>query len=85
MNDFIFTKKWLKEYDKLSISNQQRIVNKLKILKNYDDLNLILKNLEWFYPATHRLRVWNLRIILKKINNNLFYILDVWNRWDIYK
>lgn len=57
----------------------------MKLLKTYDDLNLILKSLEWFHPATHRLRVWNLRVILKKISDSEFYIIDVWNRWDIYK
>ena len=85
MNNFIFTKKWLKEYNKLAISNQKRIFNKLTFLKNHDNINLILKNLEWFFPVTHRLRVWNLRIILEKKEDNLYYIIDIWNRCDIYK
>ena len=85
MNNFIFTKKWLKEYNKLAISNQKRIFNKLTFLKNHGNINLILKSLEWFLPATHRLRIWNLRIILEKKEDDLYYIIDIWNRWDIYK
>jgi len=84
MNNFIFTKKWKKEFEKLDKINQNRIINKLKFLKNSINLWLTLKSLENFGCTTHRLRIWNLRIILKKDINN-YYILDVWNRWEIYK
>lgn len=85
MNTFIFTNKWKKEFEKLDKINQIRIINKLKFLKKYDSGCLILKSLEWMDPATHRLRIWNLRVILQKVSNNEFHILNVWNRWDIYK
>ena len=85
MNNFIFTIKGKKQFDKLDDINQLRIINKLKFLKNHLNLSWVLKNLENFSPATHRLRVWNLRVILEKIDNETFKILNVWNIWDIYK
>ncbi len=84
MNNFIFTKKWKKIYDKLDDSSKNRIINKLKFLKTHKNIVLILKRLENFYPATHRLRIWNLRVILQKKEDN-YYIIDLWFRWDVYK
>jgi mRNA-degrading endonuclease RelE of RelBE toxin-antitoxin system len=85
MYSFIFTKIWEKEFLKLDKQAQQRVLNKLKILKNNSNLNNNFKILTDMLPATHRLRIWNIRIILQKINESTFYILDIWFRWDIYK
>jgi mRNA-degrading endonuclease RelE of RelBE toxin-antitoxin system len=85
MNNFIFTIRWKKDFDKIDSVNKTRILNKLRFLKEVSDLWLYFKKLENFYPATHRLRVWDLRIILEKVDNNNFKILNIWNRGDIYK
>jgi len=86
MYKFIFTKNWKKYFDKLEKQSKDRIIKKLISIKEVDDIFVYFKKLENLLPATHRLRVWNIRVILEfdKINKS-FYILDVWNRWDIYK
>ena len=83
---FIFNKLSSKKFSKLSENNQNRIIEKLEFLKKLENIFFYLKKLENFYPATHRIRVWSIRLVLeydKEIDS--FYILDVWNRWDIYK
>jgi len=86
MYKFIFTKNWKKSFDKLENNYQDRIIKKLTSIKQSDDIFVYLKKIENLLPATHRLRVWNIRVILEfdKINMS-FYVLDVWKRWDIYK
>lgn len=85
MNSFIFTKIWEKEFLKLWNLDQQRVLKKLKILKNNLNPWNNLKSLLNMSPATHRIRIWNIRVILQKVDENIFYILDIWHRWDIYK
>ena len=85
MYTFIFTKHWEKEFKKLSKENQSRVLKKLKNLKEVENIYIFLKQLENFQPYTHRLRIWDIRVLLKKKDKNTFYILNVWNRWDIYK
>jgi len=82
---FVFTKNWEKEFKKLSKEDQNRIIKKLKNLKTVENIYYFLKKLENFQPYTHRLRVWNIRLLLKKENETTFYVLNVWYRWDIYK
>jgi len=85
MNNFIFTKNWEKAFLNLDKSEQERVIKKLKLFK--DNLILInnLKSLTNMLPATHRLRIWSIRVIVQKIDENTYYILDIWYRWDIYK
>lgn len=85
MYNFIFTKYWKKEFLRLDKWVQDRIINKLKYLKENLEKTDNLKNLKDMEPATHRLRVWSIRIILRKVDENNFFILDIWYRWDIYK
>ncbi len=85
MYNFIFTKIWKREFDKLTNIDKSRIIKKLKFLKEKLDTSNALKPLNNFLPATHRLRIWNIRIILQKVDNDNFYILDIWYRGDIYK
>jgi len=85
MYNFIFTKIWKREFDKLTNIDKSRIIKKLKFLKEKLDTSNTLKPLNNFLPATHRLRIWNIRIILQKVDNDNFYILDLWYRGDIYK
>lgn len=84
MNKFIFTKKSEKEFLFLDKEIQNRVLKKLLFLKNIEDLSAFLKVLVNFSPATHRLRVWNYRLILKKEDTN-YIILSIWIRWSIYK
>jgi mRNA-degrading endonuclease RelE of RelBE toxin-antitoxin system len=85
MYSFIFTKIWEKKFLKLWSQDQERVLKKLKTYKNNWNLWNNFKSLIEFLPATHRIRIWNIRIILQKIDEKTFYILDVWYRWDIYK
>jgi len=85
MYNFIFTKIWKREFVKLTNIDKSRIIKKLKFLKEKLDTSNTLKPLNNFLPATHRLRIWNIRIILQKVDNDNFYILDLWYRGDIYK
>lgn len=86
---FIFTKQAEIAFLKLSKAIQERIISKLKELKNHNDILSMLKRLTDFEPATHRLRIGIYRIILelKKHEKNQFefWILDVGHRKDIYR
>lgn len=89
MNTFIFTKKTEKEFLKLPSSVQERIIAKLKELKQHADVFSLLKRLHDFEPATHRLRIGSHRLILGLKNQNTdhveFWILDLGDRKDIYR
>lgn len=85
MYSFIFTKIWEKEFLKLDTLSQNRVIKKLQLLKESDDINHYLKTLVNFTPATHRLRIWSIRVILQKTDETTFYILDIGYRWNIYK
>lgn len=86
---FIFTKQAKKAFLKLPKAIQERIISKLKELKNHNDILSALKRLSDFEPATHRLRIGAYRIILElkeqKENQFEFWILDAAHRKDIYR
>lgn len=91
MVEFVFTKYAEKEFLKLSQIDRDRISEKLKELKNCENIFPFLKRLVDFEPATHRLRIGNYRLILmlnekssgsKTLN---FLVLDVGHRKDIYR
>lgn len=85
MYSFVFTKKWEKEFLKLSSMDKERIIKKLRYLKTNLDNSNNIKSLIDMNPATHRIKIWSIRIILQKIDDFTFHILDIWYRWDIYK
>ena len=89
MNQFIFTKKAEERFLDLPKSIQERIITKLKNLKQHDDILSILKRLHYLEPASHRLRVGNYRLILElkkqTQKETIFWILGVGDRKDIYK
>jgi len=86
MNEFVFTKKAEKRFLKLPKSVQSRILDKLKDLKNHEDIFSILKRLYHLEPATHRLRVGDYRLIFEqKQQGTTFWVLDVGDRKNIYK
>jgi len=57
MNIFIFSKKAEKDFLKLEKNTQERILEKLKELKNHLNLISVLKKVVDLEPATHRLRI----------------------------
>ncbi|MDD3794023.1 MAG: hypothetical protein PHI37_04375 [Candidatus Gracilibacteria bacterium] len=85
MNNFIFTKNGEKAFLNLDKNEQERVIKKLKLFK--DNLILVnnLKSLTNMSPATHRLRIGSIRVIVQKIDENTYYILDIGYRGDIYK
>lgn len=89
MVTFIFTKQAAKAYEKLPKTVRVRVIEKLKELKIHDDIFSILKRLESFKPATHRLKIGNYRLILElreqTDKDSIFWILDIGHRKDIYR
>lgn len=89
MVTFIFKKPAEKRFKKLPPHVQERILERLRVLKEHPDIFLILKRLNDFEPATHRLRVGTYRLILELKKNQgenlIFSVLDVGHRRDIYK
>lgn len=89
MVTFIFTKQAKKAYERIPKTIQARVIEKLKELKNHGDIFSILKRLENFKLATHRLRIGNYRLILElreqTDKDSIFWVLDIGHRKDIYK
>ena len=82
--NFVFTKYAEKQFLKLEIKIQQRIKNKLIILKQ--DKNLFDQNIKAIInlkPITHRIRVGSHRLLLKQEAQN-YTILKVGHRKEIY-
>ncbi len=84
MYTFVFTKLTQKLWSKLDNTVQTRIVEKLKYLKTVENINLYLKVIKGSQEATHRARVGDYRIILKR-EGNTFYMIDIDKRKDVYK
>lgn len=89
MITFIFTKQAAKACERVPKTVQARVIEKLKELKIHDDILSVLKRLENFKPATHRLRIGNYRLILElreqTDKDSIFWILDIGHRKDIYR
>ena len=85
MYSFIFTSYGKKVFQKLSSYDQDRILNKLRFFKQVPDIFVYAEKLVNFPWATHRLRVWDMRIILSQKSKREFYVADIWYRGDIYK
>lgn len=89
MVTFVFTKKSEKRFLSLSVAVRERVFEKLRALKNHDDIFSVLKKLHYLEPATHRLRIGDYRLILelsgRKGESVKFLVLDVGDRKDVYK
>jgi len=85
MNSFIFTKFAQKKFLKLEKTTQERIRAKMLELKNHEHLAADLKFLTHFTHATHRLRVGAYRLILQRVTETDFLIIDVGHSSQIYK
>ncbi|MEK7528764.1 MAG: type II toxin-antitoxin system RelE/ParE family toxin [Patescibacteria group bacterium] len=89
MVTFAFTQKAKKVFYKLPQTIQERVLEKLKELKNNDDILSVVKRLSDFKYATHRLRIGMYRLILQLKEHTSdyveFWIVDIGHRKDIYK
>jgi len=89
MNSFVFTEYAKKRFLKLNSSDRERVLLKLEFLKGASGVVALMRKLRDFEPATHRLRVGNLRLILKMevVRDGWceFVILDIGHRRNIYK
>lgn len=85
MISFIFTRFAQKKFLKLDNVLQERIRGKLRLLKQQEQLAGFLKPLTNFYPATHRLRVGAYRIIVQRLSEAEYLVLDIGHRSEIYK
>ncbi len=85
MITFEFTRFAEKKFLKMEKSVRERILEKLIILKQQEQIDAVLKPLANFEPATHRLRIGSYRLILQRISSVHFLVLDVGNRSDIYQ
>ncbi len=89
MITFIFGKEAGKKFTNLEKIERERISNKLKVLKNHPNIFSVLTKLEDFGLATHRIRIGNVRLILKlekhEKQNIEFFILKLGHRKEIYR
>ena len=82
---FAFTNKAKKQFTKLDKKTQERITDKLTLLKQ--DKNLLDQNLKSvinLLPITHRIRVGSYRLLLSEDNNG-FIVLKVAHRSQVYQ
>ena len=85
MRTFIFSKSGEKYFQKLSSQDQKNCITKLQFFKESDTFDHNLKITQNLLPVTHRLRVGNIRMLVRKIDDETIEILKVWYRGDIYK
>ena len=85
MYKFTFTKKAEKQFVKLELATQERIIKKLQFYKTAPEILPFLKSVENLEPATHRLRVGSHRLLLQYNWSKDIIILKVWERKSIYK
>lgn len=84
-NSFAFTEFAEKKFRRMDRFVQERIRSKLRELKHHDDIGSVLKPLKHFQYGSHRLRIGQYRVIVKKISECEYWVVDLGNRSDIYK
>lgn len=82
---FVFTSFAESKFRKLDRMLQERVRLKLRELKRHDDIGSVIKSLTNFHPATHRLRIGQHRVILQRVSEHEFLILDIEHRSHIYR
>lgn len=86
---FESTNQFDKIFDELNDDEKLRIKEKLEYLKYHPNIFTVIKKLENFEPATHRLRIGNWRLLLKleqKTDSNIRVILlKIGHRREIYQ
>ncbi len=84
MYTFSFTKKSKIELDKINIEDKERILSKLRQLKSVPNIYSFIKSIYNLEPSTHRIRIWNYRLLIC-IENSDIIILKIGHRREIYK
>ncbi len=84
MYNFIFTKYSEKQFLALEKQNQERIKQKLSYFKHLESINDYLKVVYNLKPATHRLRIWNYRLLLE-VQSDSIIIYKIAHRKKVYK
>ena len=79
---FLFTQQTEKEFFKLEKTLQIIIRKKIEKIKKWEWYKI--KSLVNMLPATHRLRIQNLRMILRKVDE-WYEVLKIGQRSNIYK
>jgi|GEM_PF-304493 len=82
---FVFTVFAQKKFLKLDTAIQKRIHLKLLQLKDHPDIYSVLEQLVGLAHVTHRLRVGDYRVILRRVSQTKFSIFDVGHRRSIYE
>lgn len=82
---FAFTKSAKKRFLKLEKIVQERMSAKLLALKHHDHLDSLLRAVTNLDPATHRLRIGSYRLLLQRVSEEEFLVLDIGDRKDIYR
>lgn len=89
MTTFIFSKYAERRFLTLQKVTQERVLKKLVGLKQHANIFAVLKKLNNLEPATHRLRIGDLRLILelkKQSQEEIYFlVLDIGDRKNIYK
>lgn len=80
---FVFTRTAEKALNKIDASNKEVILYRLKKIKEWK-ISWDFSKLHNFWDATHRLRIGDYRLILKKEESG-YIVLDIWHRQSIYK
>lgn len=85
---FIISNKAKKSLEMLPRDAQERILDKLRELKNHPDIFSTLKSLKNMKPLTHRLRVGNYRLLMARSYSDtseiVFDITQIGHRKNIY-
>ena len=84
-NIFIFTKSAEKKFRRMERKAQEHVRLKLREMRSHEHVDAVLKRLTNLEPATHRLRIGQYRVILQRMSEHEFHVLDIGNRSDIYR
>jgi mRNA-degrading endonuclease RelE of RelBE toxin-antitoxin system len=84
-NTFHFSRHAEKRFKRLDKKMQDRLRLKLRDLKSHENIEAVLKHLTAFEPATHRLRLGDFRLILQKLSDHEFLVLDIGHRSTVYR
>ena len=84
MHTFKFTKSSKKQFNKINCDDREKIIKKFKVLSENFSINNNLKVVYNLPPSTHRMRIWNYRLLVKLDCDNIVIILKIGHRRDIY-
>lgn len=84
MHRYALTNRAERELQKLAPELRKRVEKKLKYFLNADDPMMFAKSLTDEQPATHRFRVWKLRIKFFR-KEGIFYITNIEFRDKVYR